>query len=181
MPNPRGAVRKSGEANPPGCRARTAQEKDRHRDRNWAPSPTTTRTFSLARRTAAHRKSMVLFGMFRRKARTHGLRWRELLGRRNTYGQKFGSPKKRVSNRLSTSQAIDATMVSVKLWLFFSLNFIRTSIFLRAPHPVGVHSAKQAVAVGQFCATSPQPPSHPVGLSLARRSRMANRLGVRTW
>ena len=36
---------------------------------------------------------MALFGMFRWRAQTHGWRRRELQGRENTYGQKFGSPR----------------------------------------------------------------------------------------
>src|SRR5262249_45649162 len=50
------------------------------------------RPCSPTQRTAAQRKSMALFGTFRGRARMHGLRRRELLGGRNSYGQKFGSP-----------------------------------------------------------------------------------------
>jgi hypothetical protein len=74
------------------ARRETAREKDGHRDRKWAPWAAAAHGSASGQRTPDQRNSMALFGMFRRRPRTHGLRRRELLGRRNSYGQKFGSP-----------------------------------------------------------------------------------------
>lgn len=74
------------------ARRETAREKDRHRDRKGVPWAAAAGAFSWTQRTTDQRKSMALFGMFRRNAGTHGLRRCELLGRRNSYAQKFGSP-----------------------------------------------------------------------------------------
>jgi hypothetical protein len=89
--NRAGDVRIPVEVNPATRQQRHARQKDRHRDGKWAPQLAATDVFSRARRTTDQRKSMALFGMFRRKAHTRGWCWRELQGRENTYGQKFGS------------------------------------------------------------------------------------------
>src|ERR1035438_5951882 len=76
-------------------RRETAREKDGRRDENRALWAAAADAAPSGQRTTAHRKSMALFGMFRWRARTHGLRRSELLGRRNSYGQKFGSIRPR--------------------------------------------------------------------------------------
>ena len=99
--NRAGDVRIPVEVNPATRQQRHAREKDRHRDEKWAPRLAAVGAFSRTQRTADQRKSMALFGMFRWRAQTHGWRRRELQGRENTYGQKFGSATCPFSNGFS--------------------------------------------------------------------------------
>ena len=92
--NRAGDVRNPVEVNPATRHRRHPREKDRHRGGKWVPRLAAADAFSPAQRTTSHRKSMALFGIFRGRARTHGWRRSELLGRENTYGQKFGSPRR---------------------------------------------------------------------------------------